>query len=104
MIPPHSAYRSRAHFGILVLLVTVSITLLRWRAVSEPRDFLVTVTRQHAAGQASDAMLASAQYHAAHAQRSFDTRWSATGYAAQALLGSAVGLALLFVRRRTVAG
>lgn len=97
----YSAQRSRVYAGVLVLLITAGLTVLRARAATEPLETLASVTRRHAYGQASDITLASAQYHGAHAQRSFDARWSLTGYATHALVGAALGLSLIFVRRRT---
>lgn len=101
MTQRHSAQRSRALVGGLILLLTAGITVLRVRAATEPLETLTAVTRMHAEGQASDLTLANAQYHAAHARRSLDTRWSLAGYATHALLGAGIGLALIVVRRRT---
>jgi hypothetical protein len=100
----YSAQRSRAHFGVLLLLITVGVTVLRVRATNEPLEHLTLITRLYAEGKTSDLMLSQAQYHGAHAQRRFDTRWSVSGYATHALIGGALGLALIFVRRRTGAG
>lgn len=89
MAQRYSAQRSRAYAGVLLLLITAGLTVLRARAATEPLETLTIVTRRHADGQASDLTLANAQYHGAHAQRSFDARWSLTGYATQALIGTA---------------
>lgn len=96
--------QSRVLFGVLVLLITAGLTVLRARATREPLEQLTEVTRLHAEGKASDVLLANAQYHGAHAQRRFDSRWSLSGYAMQALIGTTLGLALVVVRRRKGAG
>jgi hypothetical protein len=101
MAQRYSAQRSRAYFGVLLLLITTGLTILRARAATEPLETLTIVTRMHADGKAGDGALANAQYHGAHARRSFDARWSLTGYATHSLLGAALGLSLIFVRRRT---
>jgi len=101
MAQRYSAQRSRAYFGVLLLLLTAGLTLLRARAATEPLETLAIVTRMHADGKASALTLANAQYHAAHARRSFDARWSLAGFATHFHIGSALGLALIFVRRRT---
>jgi hypothetical protein len=96
----YSAQRSRAYFGILILAIIAGLTIVRVRSARETIETLTIVTRMHADGQASDLTLSNAQYHAGHAQRALDARWSLSGYMKH-VVGAAIGLALIFVRRRS---
>lgn len=95
------ARRPRAYFGVLLLLLTAGLTFPRAHASTSPLEALAIDTHMHADRRASALSLANAQHHAAHARLSFDARWSLAGYATHSLIGRALGLALIFVRRRT---
>lgn len=90
----------RVLLGAVLLIASAGLTYLRARATAEPIANLSVVVRMHGEGRASDAALANAQYHGAHAQADFDDRWRLTGYAAQGMIGGLLGLALVLPRRR----
>lgn len=90
--------RDRAMLGVLILIATATLTVLRARAVAEPLAALPTVTQMHREGRATDDALSNAAYHAAHAQENYDGRWHLSGYALQGVLGGMIGLALLVWR------
>lgn len=96
--------RARTTLGVLLLLASAGLTVLRARAVAEPLETLPRVSQMHREGRASGGALANAQYHAGHARRAFEERWSLAGYATQGILGGVLGLVLLLVRRRPGAG
>ncbi len=84
---------------MLLIIATTGVTVLRARTAAEPLADLPIVAQMHREGRASDGALANAQYHAAHARRSHEIRWTLAGYATQGILGSVLGLTLLLARR-----
>ena len=87
--------RLRATLGVLLILATAGLTVLRVRAAEEPLATLDRVSQLHREGRAGDAVLANAQYHAARARQRLDERWSLSGHATQGALGGLLGLTLL---------
>jgi hypothetical protein len=97
---PLASRRTRVALGVLILIAALGVTWMRASVAQDALHTLTDVTRLHREGQTTDRILANATYHAAHAQRTVDNRWTLTGYATHGVIGSALGLALLLVRRR----
>lgn len=84
--------------GIVVLVVGLGMSALRYYSTREPLETLAWVEKNRT--PQDSAMYASAVYHATYAQQMLQTKWTAGGFATHAVIATVVGLALLFASVR----
>jgi hypothetical protein len=81
--------------GVAVLLLTIGATYLQAARNSRAIRTLTELDRMRATRPVSDAALADARYHAAHARDEQAGRWGIGGYATVAALGTAIAMLLV---------
>jgi hypothetical protein len=98
MTRPFLGRRDRILLGVIVLIVGLGISALRYYSTRGPLEALAWVEKNRT--PSDSAMYASAVYHATYAQQTLQTKWSAGGFGTQAVVVAVAGLVLLFAPSR----
>lgn len=90
--------RDRILLGVVVLIVGLGMSALRYYSTRAPLETLAWIEKNRT--PADSAMYASAVYHATYAQQTMQTKWRASGFATHAVVASIIGLTLLVAPSR----
>ena len=87
---------SRVLLGVAVLVVTLGLTYGQWHAYNGPIETLAWENQHRYKGDSADY---ATIYHASRARDVIANRWHPTGYATLGLVGSLIGIGLIFSAR-----